>query len=135
MCGYKLWLQLTYVGEMGPKWFVILLLGVVMSIINLCTQFQVSIFTGYKDTKGNECIENKLAWGGQRSLEVTSNVNTAHMIPNHVQQKLCIYLIQLSRYSELFVESCQLQPTPPAFHTSTGGDLIGISPRPLVSEN
>jgi len=37
------------------------------------------------------------------------------------------YLIPFSRYSEKFVECRRFSPTPPAFGTLVGGDLIQIS--------
>jgi len=46
----------------------------------------------------------------------------------------CIYLVQFSSYSELFVKSCQIQQTLPAFGTPIVDDPIPISPRSLATK-
>ena len=45
------------------------------------------------------------------------------------------YLGFLLKYSVLFVEIRQLQPTAPALGAPVGGDLVQISPISFVSEN
>jgi len=49
-----------------------------------------------------------------------------------LQQKLCVYLVPFSRYSELFIESRQFYLPHPHL---VRDDPIGISPKCLESEN
>jgi len=57
--------------------------------------------------KAVQNVENGVVWGGQGLLKVIGNVTSqqsAHDFLFNFNEKLCIYLVLFSRYSELFVE-------------------------------
>ena len=85
-------------------------------MINLPTKFEVPNFIRYGNMKG---VAKCRKWGGLGWLGVTESYRQCHhsiermRLPIH--QKLYVYLVPFSRYSELFVEIRQLLPTSPAF--------------------
>ena len=78
-------------------------------MINLYTKYEISMFTHYKDIKGEENAkigEVCGVRGHSRSLE-TSPFDRMHMTSYLTLIELCIYLVPLSSYSAFFVESGQ----------------------------
>jgi len=53
-----------------------------------------------------------------------SPLHRVHMTSYSSLVETVRYLVPFSRYSKLFVEICQLYPTPPAFGVSTEGDPV-----------
>jgi len=49
-----------------------------LNTINLSTKFEISTFTHYEDTKGNENVEIGVVLGGWRSPKVIGNITTRY---------------------------------------------------------
>jgi len=77
--------------------------------------------------KGNAKCRNCVSVGWLGSLKVIGNVAIRQSTYNFLIEKLCIYLLPFSSYSELFVKSHQVLPTPTAFGAFIGGDHMSFT--------
>ena len=76
-------------------------------------------------------VENVVVSGHPRSLKIAP-FDSAY---EFLLAFLCPYLASFVRCSEILIENHQLEPTPSLFDATVGGDVVGILPRFLASEN
>ena len=78
--------------------------------------------------------QSTAGWGVQESLKVIGDVTIQQQAYDLLFDYVPIFYL-LSRYSELFVKSRRVLPTPPAFGILVEVDHLRISPRCLAPEN